>query len=50
MGENRRSTKLPDRSRWAESYELGNKTMKEAGRWVLGILAGLLLAATNLTG
>ncbi|MGI8404045.1 MAG: hypothetical protein ACR2OE_04645 [Thermomicrobiales bacterium] len=50
MGESRKSTTLPDRGRWAESYELGNRAMKEAGRWVLGIVAGLLLAATNLTG
>lgn len=50
MGESRKSTTLPDRGRWAESYELGNRTMNEARRWVLGIVAGLLLAATYLTG
>src|SRR5690349_19394588 len=50
MNELRSSGKLPDRGRWAESYELGSRAMKEAGRWVLGVVAGLLLAATNVGG
>ncbi|MGH2557544.1 MAG: hypothetical protein ACRDJH_00655 [Thermomicrobiales bacterium] len=50
MNEEYKSTNLPSRDRWAEGYELHTKAMRDAGRWVIGVVAGILLAATNLSG
>ncbi len=50
MNEERKSEATPARERWAEGYELAGRAMRDAGRWVLGVVAGLLLAATNLSG
>jgi hypothetical protein len=40
----------PTRERWSKSFEDNVAEMRDAGRWVIGVVAGLLLAATNLSG
>jgi hypothetical protein len=50
MDQERKSDGLPPRERWAEGYEFSAKAMRDAGRWAIGVVAGILLAATNLSG
>jgi hypothetical protein len=50
MNKERMSNSLPAQERWAEGFELNAKAMRDAGRWVIGVVAGILLAATNLSG
>ncbi len=50
MDEERKSESPPLQELWAEGFELNAKAMRDAGQWVIGVVAGILLAATNLSG
>ncbi len=50
MDEERKSESPRLQELWAEGFELNAKAMRDAGRWMIGVVAGILLAATNLSG
>jgi hypothetical protein len=50
MTEALKTVPRPPREDWYKAYEQSIDSMRSTARWVLGLLAGLLLAATSLSG